>query len=241
VRASEPPRGVLLDLDDTLFDTRGAFRTAIVRLLPRWLPGLDEAARVAAVVRWSTDPGGHFSAYTRNELTMTEQRRLRVLDLHEAFGGARLTDEEVRDWVTDYEAEFRSGWSLLPGAVELLDALDAAGVPLGAVTNASREYQTDKLRAVGLTGRIPLLSCVDDTGVGKPDPQMWLRACDQLGLPARRVAHVGDELDIDARGARNAGLIGVWFDRHGTGSTPDDVPFVRHLADVPGVLGLAAR
>lgn len=227
---------VLLDVDDTLVDTRSAFRAAILQAIEVWLPDLPADRREPAVLHWAEDPGGYFRAYTRGELTMQQQRRHRVVDLHRRFGGPELTDAQFADWVRGYEAAFEAGWRLLPGALRLLDALDAAGLPFGAVTNASRALQTTKLDRVGLLGRLPLLACVDDVGRGKPDPAMWHRACDLLGLPPDRVAYLGDELDVDARGARDAGLLGIWFDRHGTGLQPDDVPVVRALGELPGLL-----
>lgn len=233
---------VLLDVDDTLVDTRSAFRTAILGAIDAWLPDLPQERREPAVLHWAEDPGGYFRAYTRGELTMEQQRRHRVADLHRTFGGPELSPDQFAAWVRGYEAAFEAAWRLLPGALELLDALAADGLPVGAVTNASRALQTGKLARVGLTDRLPLLACVDDVGRGKPDPAMWHRACARLGLAPDRVAYLGDELDVDARGARDAGLLGIWFDRHGTGHLPPDVPVVRVLGELPGLLrDLAAR
>jgi putative hydrolase of the HAD superfamily len=234
--AGRPVAGVLLDVDDTLVDTRAAFRTAILAALDTWLPDLPADRREPAVLRWAQDPGGYFRAYTRGELTMQQQRALRVADLHRELGAPQLSADELASWVRGYEAAFEAAWRLMPGAVDLLDELAAAGLPVGAVTNASRALQTGKLARVGLLDRLPLLACVDDVGRGKPDPAMWHRACDRLGLPPGRVAYLGDELDVDARGARDAGLLGIWFDRHGTGHDPGDVPVLRALGELPALL-----
>lgn len=231
-----PVAAVLLDLDDTLVDTRAAFRAAIHQALDVWLPELPAEQREPAVLRWAEDPGGFFRAYTRGELTMEQQRAHRVADLHLTFGGPVLGDEELRAWVSGYEAAFEAAWRLLPGAIELLAELERAGLPFGAVTNASRRLQTGKLARVGLTERLPLLACVDDVGRGKPDPAIWHLACDRLGVRPDRAAYLGDELDVDARGARDAGLLGIWFDRHGTGHRPPDVPVVTALAELVPLL-----
>jgi len=44
-----PLRALLLDVDDTLVDTRGAFRAAITSVVATWLPDLDADSREAAV------------------------------------------------------------------------------------------------------------------------------------------------------------------------------------------------
>ncbi len=228
---------VLLDVDDTLVDTRAAFRVAIRQVVDIWLAHLDDAGREAAVLHWARDGSGHFRAYTQGELSFGGQRRLRSADLHAAFGGAELDDAAYLRWECGYEEAFRTAWCPAPDAVPLLDALDAAGLPYGAVTNLEGPYQREKLARVGLR-RVPVLGSMDDLGRGKPDPRLFQLACRRLGSPPERTAYVGDELDVDARGARDAGLLGIWLDRHGTGAEPDDVPVARTLGDVPSLLGI---
>jgi putative hydrolase of the HAD superfamily len=231
-------RAVLLDVDDTLVDTRSAFRAAIGAVVGRWLPALDDADREAAVAHWVADAQGSFRAYTRGEISVVEQRRRRVASLLAAFGGPDLDTELFDRWDDAYERAFRAAWRPCPDAGPFLDRLDAARVPRGVVTNMRTPYQREKLGAVGLLDRVGALVGMDEFGVGKPDPRIFRHACEALGLDPGDVAYVGDELDVDARGARDAGLLGVWLDRHGTGEEPVDVPVVRTLTELPAVLRL---
>jgi putative hydrolase of the HAD superfamily len=228
---------VLLDVDDTLIDTRSAFRAAVQHVIRTWIPHLDLARHEDAVRHWALDPAGHFRAFTRGELTFAEQRRARARDLHAAFDGPQLDEAGLVAWDADYERVFRQAWRALPDGIALLAVLRERGIPFGALTNMSADYQRDKLDLVGL-GDVPVLVSTDDLGRGKPDPAVFRLGCARLGVAPGRVAYVGDELDIDARGARDAGLIGVWLDRHATGAQPDDVLVVRSLVELPGVLGL---
>ncbi len=232
-------RAVLLDVDDTLVDTRAAFRAALAHVLGEWLPHLDAAGREAAVAHWVRDASGHFRAYTRGEVGFTAQRRARATELHAAFGGPVLDDAAAQRWDDGYEGAFRGAWRACDDATPLLDALNAAGLLVGAVTNMPASYQLDKLAAVGLLERMPLVVGIDSTGVGKPDGRIFLRACERLGVAPSEAAYVGDEVDVDARGARDAGLLGVWLDRHGSGQVPGDVPVIGALTELPGLLGLA--
>jgi putative hydrolase of the HAD superfamily len=202
-----------------------------------WMPHLDDDQRGAAVRHWASDPGGRFRAFTRGELSFARQRRLRAEALHAAFGGPPLDDVRYRRWDVGYEAAFRAAWRALPDGVALVAGLRERGVPFGALTNMSAAYQRDKLAAVGL-GDVRVLVTTDDLGRGKPDPAVFRLGCTRLGLPPAQVAYVGDELDIDARAARDAGLVGVWVDRHASGDAPGDVPSVRSLTELPGVVDL---
>jgi putative hydrolase of the HAD superfamily len=236
----EPVRGVLVDIDDTLVDTRAAFRAGISHVVSRWLPHLGERGVDDALAHWVLDDAGAFAAYTRGELTFGQQRRVRAQRLHARFGGPELDDAEFASWEEAYDGTFRGAWRAHPDGVELVHLLAALDVPVGAVTNASAALQRAKLVAVGLA-EVPVLASMDELGRGKPDPAVFHLACRRLGLPPARVAHVGDELDVDARGARDAGLVGVWLDRHGSGDTPPDVLVVRTLDGLPALLGLGPR
>jgi putative hydrolase of the HAD superfamily len=177
-----------------------------------------------------------------------EQRMRRANELHALFGGADMDDPAYDEWDEEFEAAFRAGWVAHADASELLDALDAAGITYGAVSNAAVAYQTAKLARAGLE-RVPMLVGTDTFGVGKPDPRVFLEGARLLGVEPASAAYVGDELDIDARAATAAGLaLGVWLDRPGSrrdghpggvDSDPlgDAVVRVESLASVLALLG----
>ena len=52
------------------------------------------------------------------------------------------------------------------------------------------------------TGRYALV-------MGKPERAFFQQAINMLGLPADRVAMIGDDIDVDVAGARGAGLLGA--------------------------------
>jgi putative hydrolase of the HAD superfamily len=248
---------VLLDLDDTLVDTRAAFFAAVSAVATTWLPDVSPQRHDEVARRWIADVGGHFRAYTRGEISIVQQRRRRADDLQLTFGGEVLDDDRFAAWFTAYDAAFRASWRLHDDVWPLLDALDEAGVAVGALTNSSRELSLAKLDRLALADRLPLLASPDDLGFGKPDPQVFQLACSRLGggvgrEPAR-TAYVGDELDVDAQGATAAGLVGIWLDRSGSssgssagsrsgssGGRPDDVLVASSLADVPRLVDLGA-
>ncbi|WP_163275142.1 HAD family hydrolase [Cellulomonas iranensis] len=238
--------GVLLDVDDTLVATRDAFRGALAAVLDRYAPGADLDAALAL---WRADPGGHYRAYTRGEQTFRQQRMTRANELHAAVGGPVLDDAAYDAWDAVFDAAFADGWAAHDDAVPALDALLAAGVRVGALTNARVGYQTDKLTRAGLADRVEVLVGVDTLGVGKPDPRVFLEGCARLGTDPARTAYVGDELDVDAAAARAAGLVGVWLDRPGPRRVPvteadvaaAGVHVIHDLAELPTVLGVTSH
>lgn len=208
-------KGVLFDIDDTLVDTRGAFVHALDVICDRYLPQLVPAQRLEVLDLWREDPNGHYRAYTRGEVTARRQRMDRANELHATFGGETLDDAGFDAWDQVFQAGFRDGWKAFDDAAPVLAELRAAGILVGALSNAPKAMQIDKLASTGL-GDLDVLVTLDTFGVGKPDPRVFLEACSLLGTAPEETVYVGDELDIDARGAAAVGLTGVWLDRPGT-------------------------
>jgi putative hydrolase of the HAD superfamily len=152
-------------------------------------------------------------------------------------------DIDREEWWRRYDSldrSFRHHLPALPGAVELLDALEAAGVPRGVASSSSREWIDSHLERLGLRNRFATVAGVDRTGVGKPAPDVYLLACKDLGaLPARSVAVEDSSHGISAAKAAGMACVAVpsRITRHTDLSAADLT--VGSLADL-GVADLAA-
>lgn len=244
-----PVDGVLLDIDDTLVDTRGAFAVALAAAASAFLPEVPADGREEMLRVWRADAGGHYRRYTSGRIGYRDQRRARADELQRVFGGEPLDDDAYERWDELFETGFAGAWAAHEDASEVVDRLLAQGLAVGALSNAGVEYQTAKLRRVGLADRVEVLVGVDTLGVGKPDPAVFHEACRRLGTDPARTAYVGDELDVDALGAVAAGLVGVWVDRPGPRRAdvpPQDLAAARAagvhvvgtLAELPALLGV---
>jgi putative hydrolase of the HAD superfamily len=232
--------GVLLDIDDTLVNTRAAFRRALAAIAEHHLPEPHDLDAMGA--RWRADKNGWYRAFTRGEVSYIEQRMRRANELHAEFGGAVMDDDAYAAWNEVFEAGFRAGWAAHEDADSMLDTFDRCGIEYGAVSNAAHGYQENKLAASGLK-RVRMLVGTDRFGVGKPDPRVFLEGARLLGLDPASVAYVGDEKDIDAGAAVEAGLaVGIWLDRPGSppqaGELGANVVRVESLSEVTHVLAL---
>lgn len=103
----------------------------------------------------------------------------------------------------------RDSMPALPGVEVLIDSLGAAGVPLGVASSSSLAWLERHLGRLGLLARFDTLVGADVVGgIGKPAPDVYLRACADLGAdPAASVA-----LEDSAHGvaaAKAAGMAAV--------------------------------
>ena len=120
---------------------------------------------------------------------------------------------EVSDWSQeDFEAAYRAeprdreDIPLLPGVVELLDVLDTAGVPVGVASSSSRRWLERHTERHGLVERFGTLVGSDVVGgVGKPAPDVYLKACADLGADPRRSVALEDSAN-GTTAAKAAGM-----------------------------------
>lgn len=246
-----PVCGLLLDIDDTMVDTRGAMGTALRAAAENAWPQADSATWAAFANRYYADPGGYFDAYTRGEATFAQMRRSRTDEAATALGLPELSAPAFAEFEVVYRAAFARAQALFGDVAPLLDRAAAAGVPVGLLTNSGAVVTADKLAAVGLADRCPIVVTTDTLGVGKPDPRVFAHACGLLGVDAPYVVVVGDTIGTDVLGARGAGLRAAWLQRPGLPEprdagwgTPVDDPGVRIVAtldEVAALLGIDDR
>ena len=120
-----------------------------------------------------------------------------------------------------YEPAFVANVRLFDDALPLLDAVGMAGIPIGLFTNSSAHHTRQKLGITGLAGAFEVVVTRDTLGFGKPDVRAFHHACRLMGSAPCDTVYVGDDVEIDAIAARDAGLSGIWLRRDpATGRAP---------------------
>ena len=203
---------LLLDVDDTLIDTRTAMVAAGEAAVAELWPNVGAKVRRAAAIHFHGDPGGYFSRFTAGEMTFAAMRQARVVDLRESFSLAAV-DDLSRRFEDVYEPAFSANVRLFDDVRPLMEAAGTAGIQIGLLTNSSSHYTQQKLEIVGLAEAFSVVATRDTLGFGKPDPRAFHHACQMVGSAPPETLYVGDHLEIDAIAARGAGLAAVWLQR----------------------------
>lgn len=114
--------------------------------------------------------------------------------------------------------------SFLPGAFEALSEITNS-YSTGIVTNGSPEMQKTKLDSLEVRHLFdPVIYAGYDTPA-KPDPTPFETALSDLGTESEKTLYVGNSLDADVRGAKNAGVPVAWLSNGQ--ANPNPVPDYR--------------
>lgn len=128
-----------------------------------------------------------------------------------------VAEEDVDAAAAAIEAVYREEPLVpVPGVAHQLRRLEAAGVRLAVVSNASGRVEAELMahgicmvgEGAGPAGAAEVAVVVDSHYVGleKPDPAIFALAVEALGVPPHRCVYVGDSVHFDVNGALAAGL-----------------------------------
>jgi HAD superfamily hydrolase (TIGR01509 family) len=108
-------------------------------------------------------------------------------------------------WNRRFAEKLDDGIPLRPGAIDLLDAIEALGLPRAVATSSRRASAHRKLALTGLAPRFATVVTFDCIANPKPAPDPYLEAAARLGFdPARCIAF--EDSDTGVAAARAAGM-----------------------------------
>lgn len=95
-------------------------------------------------------------------------------------------------------------FTVLPGTVDALGRLRAAGIGIAVVSNWDASLEATML-AVGLRAHLDAVVSSAQIGVAKPDPAPLVHGLEVLGASAERAVMIGDH-EVDAQAAAALGM-----------------------------------
>ena len=235
------PSVVLLDVGDTLVRADPSWRDVYATVFGGH--GIEatadefEAAFRAAWGEWEHE--GPFEA-TEN----ASFKRFMELDqlVFDRLGYPDLPESFFHD--VDRAFRRRSAFHVFPDVIPALDAMLAAGLRLGVVSNwgwAAPEL----LQNLELARHFEVLSISARVGYQKPHPAIFQHALELMGIEPDKAVHVGDDPGADVAGARRAGIEPILIDRRGrrhppigAGAPADGAPIISDMGELLDLLGV---
>ena len=211
-------RAVTLDLDDTLWPCEPTLLRA-ERLAREWL-----TERVPEVIApWSIERlrERRMAIFAARPELKHDFRTIRRLALEEVFREAGADDAQsapIIEGSLDIYMTARNEVELYPEVQACLERLSTQ-YRLASLSNGNA-----CLIQIGLDHLFHALIAAHTHGISKPDPALFHIACRELGCAPEEVVHLGDDIELDVRGARGAGLHAVWMNRASHSWPGDDAP-----------------
>jgi HAD superfamily hydrolase (TIGR01549 family) len=146
------------------------------------------------------------------------------------------------DRINDCAREVYDEWAacqhffLYDDVAPVLRELAQRSLRIGLISNSHRSLVSFE-QHFELEGLISGAVSSSDHGYMKPHPSIFTAALELIGVSAAEAVMVGDSLTHDIEGARGVGMRGVLVHRSDD-PPPDgsDVPVIRSLAELPGLL-----
>jgi REG-2-like HAD superfamily hydrolase len=232
------PSVVLLDVGDTLLRPEPSWRDIYASVFRA--QGIDATAEeFERAFREAWHEWEHEGPFEATE--EASFRRLMALDqlIFSRLGHPDLPESFFR--AIEQAFHRRTAWYVFPDVLPALDAMRAAGLRLGVVSNwgwAAPEL----LHLLELASHFEVLSISAHVGYQKPHPAIFEHALELMGSRPEEAIHVGDDARADVVGARRAGVEPVLILRehrgHASPSRAEEADGARVIADLMDLLDL---
>lgn len=202
-------KGIIFDLDDTLYDYTGLNRGAV------------EALCQATCVKLGIDRVRFFEAFdfgrnkTKERLGDTAASHNRLFYIERML--EYLNKKPITGALELYEVYWQyilNRMQLFDGAMALFKKLEKEGIKIGICTDLTAMIQYRKLEKLDIDKYICSIVTSEEAGVEKPDKKIFELIQLKMQLNERELMFVGDSYQKDIVGALKAGFSAVWFNIH---------------------------
>lgn len=189
-------KAVLFDLDGTLLDRDSSIVQFIAAQHDRLMTHLNHIPKTDYITRFiQLDCHGHV---WKDKVYQ---------DLVAEFAIQGITWQALLE---DYETQFQVHCVPFPFLRETLSQLQQQGYLLGIITNGLGQFQNRAIDGLGIRNYFDAILISEVEQIRKPEPEIFQRAVDQLGVTVQDSIFIGDHPEVDIIGAKQAGMKAIW-------------------------------
>jgi len=200
---------IFFDLDMTLWDFETNAREAYeeiyqkYELQTRGIKNIEEF-----ISNYFVHNDRLWDLYRKGEIEKEILRSLRFELTLQDFG---IDDKQLSEDIgMDYVTISPQKTNLFPNAYKILDYLYPK-YPMSIITNGFEEVQFTKLKNSKLDKYFNIVITSEAAGCKKPEPGIFEFALKKAGAKPEESLMIGDDPEVDVKGAENAGIDGIFF------------------------------
>lgn len=169
-RSEQHIEAVVFDFDGTMLDTETPYFRA-------WCEAYTEHGLELTVEEWATCLGTHGGFDPLEDL---------------AAKGAKFDAEELWNRMRARKDELTDVDTLLPGIQEWILEAAELGLAIAVASSSTHDWVNGHLTRLALADRFGHVSCRQEGVPAKPEPDLYLRACEALQVDPSRALAVED-------------------------------------------------
>ena len=204
---------LFIDLDDTLYDftsnSMDAYREVYALMgYERWFRSFEHYYEIYWARNkelWVLYADGKITKEQLNAERYTHPLRMMGVPDADAVG-ARFWEESMK--------RLPLGMKLMPHAREILEYLKPR-YRIYILSNGFAELQARKMQSAGIAHYFDGVVLSEDIGVNKPHRAIFDHALRVAGVTADRALMIGDNYEVDIKGAHGAGIDQVFYNVSG--------------------------
>ena len=218
---------ISFDGDMTLWDFRKVMRHSLKHTLAELQKQVPTQRVLGLTIDEMITIRNQFAEKVKGKIWNLEEVRLRAFERTLEYVGCRNKKLAVLLNAIYRKHRFED-IELYPDVIPTFDIL-APHFKIGLLSNGNTYPER-----CGLEGHFAFVVFSQDVQIEKPDRRIF---------EITQMLHVGDSLENDVAGARNAGAYSVWLNRDGLPNDTDIQPDyeVVSLAEIPEILGLGRK
>ncbi|MBP1042421.1 HAD family hydrolase [Vagococcus sp. BWB3-3] len=203
-------KGIIFDIDDTLYDQQKAFIQAFNECLPTYVKDVDYGALFQRM-----------RAYGDESFTLgyeqTDLRKMQIYRIKRA-----LRDDQIK--VSDELAlKFQHAFERYQEEIELFgempsifERIKTKGLATGLITNGTAKRQAKKIERLRLKEWMPadLMLISEEVGIAKPKTGIFELMAHRLSMVNSELLYIGDNYTNDIIGGKSAGWQTIWANYH---------------------------
>jgi putative hydrolase of the HAD superfamily len=210
------PKVIFLDAFGTLFGVRGSVGTIYREIAIKY--GVSCQAELldrCFYPAFKNSPPGVFPGTPTSDIPQHEYQWWREIN-RQTFTAAGVF-EQFLDFDLFFEELYwyfttAAAWEIYPDVIPALESWKRSNVQLGVLSNFDSRLHT-VLKVLDLDRYFSTVTISTAVSAAKPQAKIFTAALSKCQCSPESAWHIGDSLEQDYLGAKNAGLTAIWLNR----------------------------
>jgi putative hydrolase of the HAD superfamily len=221
------PKGILLDLDDTILAYSVVAEPIWRRVCVDFAERIDSMNPEKLFQAIHNVSSWYWSDRERHKTGRRDLNSARRIIVKQALQDLGIDNLSLAWEVADaFSVQREEAIYLFEKAEETLECLIAQNIALALMTNGEAHKQRNKIKRFNLERFFKIILIEGEMGLGKPEEEVYKRAMKGLGVGPDEVWAVGDNLEFDVGAPQKLGIFSIWNDflRIGLPPEPEIIP-----------------